>query len=389
MRFVLFKGESQYGSLRLHIDQLGAALAALDQEVRVLDLSHPESTAAIQATLLDPPDCYLGMGGVGVDLKNGSGQSIYDLLGVTYVQMHVDCPIHHTGRLTVPVQRNIAFFLDRTHVDFVMAWPAAAPSMIGFLPPGANEASEPVDTSDEAFAKRDIPILFTGTYRGAPETPWRNLPEGGLRFVMDEVAQRMAADGRLPILDALQATMVRIGAELTPDLIDQFAPLLSGVQFFAEAYHRNALLEMLGANGVPLQVYGRGWEPLAERFPWFKYGGVGSFEETLGLLRRAKIVLNTNNGFVSGGHERVFSAMCGGAAVLSDDSKYYLEAFTPGEISLFAWDDLESVPAQLGALLSDKAGLAAMARAGHARATAEHNWLTRAVAIVEAVKQAA
>ena len=47
----------------------------------------------------------------------------------------------------------------------------------------------------------------------------------------------------------------------------------------------------------------------------------------LHLLRRARIVLNINNGFVAGGHERVFTAMCAGAAVFSEASRYYADVF--------------------------------------------------------------
>lgn len=390
MRFVLFKGQSQYGSLRLHIDQLASALNAQGHQVAIVDLTQPEGMDLLKATFHAPPDCYLGMGGVGVDLKTGAGESIYDLLNATFVQVHVDHPIHHAGRLTVPVKRNVAFFLDRSHVQFVNAWTAAKPSHAAFLPPGANELAEPVDVSDEAFARRDIPILFTGTYRGQPATPWRDLPEGALRNVLENVALQMAGDATLPILDALKATMTLIGGDLSPQLLSQFAPLLNGPQFFAEAYHRNALLETLGKNGVPVRVYGVGWRPLVDRFPSFDYGGVGSFEETLQLLRRAKIVLNTNNGFVSGGHERVFAAMCGGAAVVSDETSYYAEAFQPDrEIALFSWKKLGDLPARLGALLSDQPRLAAMARAGHARARADHTWAARAQVLVNTVQQAA
>jgi hypothetical protein len=88
--------------------------------------------------------------------------------------------------------------------------------------------------------------------------------------------------------------------------------LLRAPQAFAVAYHRDRFLQTLGEVGAPLTAYGSGWEPMAERHPSFDYGRVGSVEETLSLIRRSRILLNTNNGFVAGGHERVFTAMCGG-----------------------------------------------------------------------------
>ena len=41
-------------------------------------------------------------------------------------------------------------------------------AQLAFCPPGANELPDAADLSDAAFAARDIPAMFTGTYRGAP-----------------------------------------------------------------------------------------------------------------------------------------------------------------------------------------------------------------------------
>jgi len=390
VRFILYKGQGQYGSLRLHIDELNAALVELGHESRIIDLVAEDAAAQLNASFQDPPDCYFGISGIGSDAML-DGASAYDRLGRPYAALYVDHPAHHLGRLSTPIARNIAFFLDRSHVQFMSAWSKGRSfAQLGFLPPGANELAEPPDLSDEAFARRDIPLLFTGTYRGPPAAPWRSEGESPARSVMEAMAQLMASDARLPLLDALRQTLTRLyKADLTPQLLEEFLPLLSQVQFFAEAYHRDRLLRTLGEAGVPLTVYGSGWEPLAAAYPSFSYGGVGSFEETLHLLRRARLVLNTNNGFVQGGHERVFTAMAAGAAVISDDNRYYQEAFKPGrEIALFPWSKMAGVPGQIQGLLADPTALGAMARAGARRAMADHRWSSRAARLVKAVKQA-
>ena len=390
MRFILYKGQGQYGSLRLHIDQLAAALVGLGHEAQVIDLTAPDALAQVEATYPAPPDCYFGISGIGSDVMV-DGVSAYDRLGRPYASLYVDHPVHHQGRLATPIARNIAFFLDRTHVQFMTTWSKGRGfAQLGFMPPGANELPEPPDLSDAAFAARDIPLLFTGTYRGPPTMPWRQEADSPARTVLEAMAELMAADARLPLLDALRGALAaRFKADLTPQLLDDFLPLLSQPQYFAEAYHRDRLLRALGEAGTPLTVYGSGWEPLAADYPAWTYGGVGSFEETLSLLRRTRLVLNTNNGFVQGGHERVFTAMAGGAAVISDDNRYYQEAFRPGrEIALFPWAKLDKVPGQIEALLGDESALAAMARAGAKRTLADHRWTTRAARLVKAVKQA-
>ena len=389
MRIVLFKGQSQYGSLRLHADQLAAALLDQGHDIRTVDLAADDPIAAINAVLADPPEAFFGFSGVGGDLQV-DGRSIYDALGVVYASLYVDHPLHHLARLSIPIQRKVALFLDRSHVQFMSAWGQGRSfRQIGFLPCGANQLGEPPDTSDAAFAARDIPLLFTGTYRGPPTAPWADWPQSPARELVQDMAGQMCADGRLAILDALKQSLAKQGGALNSELLDQVAPLMQSVQAYAEAYHRDRLLNLLGAASVPVRVYGVGWEPMAVRYPSYDYGGVGSFEETLSLLRRTRLVLNTNNGFVAGGHERVFTAMSAGAAVLSDQSRYYAEAFKDGrEIATFAWDALEAVPRQITSLLADEAGLAALARAGAKKALAEHQWRDRAARLVKTIKLA-
>lgn len=388
MRFALIKGQSQYGSLRLHIDQLANALTALGHEARIVDMTADDRQAQVNLVTSDPPDCVFSFSGIGGDLKIGD-QSAYDYLGVTLATLYVDHPVHHYARLEAKIRKSVAFFLDRSHLQFVNASPLARNySQLGLLPPGANELPDLPDISDEAFARRDIPLMFTGTYRGAPQAPWRDWPESPARNLAESIAERMAADARLPVLDALRQVLKPMGAELTPQLFTDIAHLLSGPQFFAEAYHRDAVLNALGRAGLPLHVWGNGWEPLAERYPSFVYGGVGSFAETLHTLRRAQVVLNINNGFVAGGHERVFTAMCAGAAVFSDANRFYEEAFKEGrEIVTFAWPKLASAPDQLAALVADPDRAAQIARAGARRAQADHRWTERAGRLVKAVKQ--
>jgi hypothetical protein len=389
LRFALIKGHSQYGSLRLHVDQLAQALGEVGHEARVADMMAEDRQAQLVAAIADPPDCFVGFSGVGCDLKIGEA-SAYDALGCAYASLYVDNPVHHLPRIRTPIRKHVALFLDRSHLQFVRASPFARDfAQLGFVPPGANELPESPDLSDEAFSRRDIPLMFTGTYRGAPQTPWRLWPECPARTVSEGIAERMAADARTPILDATRAVLKQMGAELTPQLFPDIASLLSAPQLFAEAYHRDAVLRALGHAGLPLHIWGNGWEPLAERYPAFVYGGVGSFAETLHTLRRARVVLNINNGFVAGGHERVFTAMCAGAAVFSDANPYYEEAFKEGrEIVTFAWPKLAAAPDQLAELVAAPDRAAAIARAGAKRAMAEHRWSDRAQRLVTAVKAA-
>ncbi len=385
MRFVLVKGESQYGSLRLHIDQLAAALATNGDIAEVVDLTVADATRRLISATAQPTDCVFGLNGVGGEAAMPG--RIFERPHFVYASLYVDHPVHHLERLSAAIPRQAVFFLDRSHVDFVRRWATPdAFAHVGFLPPGANTLPDPVDTSDAAFAARDISLLFTGTYRGAPGEPWADWPQSPARTLVTETAGRMTARGRTALLGAAEATLSAAGGVLTPQLIREAAPLLALAQAHVEASLRHRVLVALGEAGVAVEVRGAGWEPLCAAYPSFHHGGLGSFEETLGLLRRTRLVLNINNGFVAGGHERVFTALCAGAAVVSEASDYYDEAFGPDELMTYDIDRPDEIAARLNNLAADVGGQAALARAGHARAEADHQWTNRASVLVAAVR---
>jgi hypothetical protein len=385
MRFLLVKAQSQYGSLRLHVDQLAAALTELGEDVRVVDTMAPFGTAAyVCATVVDGADCVFTFGGV-------FGQEygpVFKKFGITFASLYVDNPVHHLPRLEPPKAQYIAFFLDRTHQAFMQAMDETeAFAHLGFLPPGANTLPEPVDVSREAYGARDIPILFSGTYRGPPERTWLDMPTAVCNL-LDAVAERMVADGSLWIGAALKEALQSGGIALTPDFLRSIAPVLRFVQSFAEAYHRNTFLEVVGAAGVAITTVGKGWPDLCARFPSFSYLGEGSFEETLALLRRTRVVINVNNGFVSGGHERVFAAMAAGAAVFSETSLFYDEVFVAGkDLITFKTPVQAEVATRLQQLADDPHLGAAIAANGHAKTLANHMWTNRALQVVEVVRR--
>src|SRR6202012_3151372 len=90
-----------------------------------------------------------------------------------------------------------------------------------------------------------------------------------------------------------------------------------------------------------LHVCGAGWEPHLHRFKTVTYHGPVGMTRMVELMRQSRLVLNTNGNFGAGSHERPFSASLAGAATFSDFSRYYADAFIPGEnIALFSWLDL-------------------------------------------------
>ncbi|TWB38548.1 glycosyltransferase family protein [Nitrospirillum pindoramense] len=388
MRIVLLKGQSQYGSLRLHIDQLAAAFAAMGHEAIVVDLAAPDGVARLNAALARPVQFFYALNSMGVDLRVGD-RSLYDVADALFMTLHVDHPVHLWSRLETKMDRRfVVSFLDETHVKLARdCFPPDHFAALSLMPPGANTSIPPVMPDERQLfqrweADRDIPLLFTGTYRGMPQRGWRGAERNFVTTLFDDAADLALSQDTLALEDAIDQVLATRDTCLPPASRTQLIQKSREVYQYVEAYRRHQLLVTLNRAGVPLVVYGKGWED--RPFPAFDWRGEGSFEQTLGLLRRTRLVLNSNNNFVAGGHERVFAAQINGAAVLSDTSRYYDRHYADGRDMLFyRWTALDTLPARVEAALAGPAGLAAIARAGFHQAATHHTWDARARHIID------
>jgi Glycosyl transferases group 1 len=135
---------------------------------------------------------------------------------------------------------------------------------------------------------------------------------------------------------------------------------------------REQVLRALGQAGIAVDVWGMGWDQLREREP-HRFHDPVPFDQILALYRRAKVVLHVGPNFPCGSHERVFSAMMAGAAVLCDRNPYWEETLT-GRCAMY---DLDDLPSLARALLNDRGRRTALAAAGRAEAFASHTWMVR------------
>ncbi|MEA1674352.1 glycosyltransferase [Nitrospirillum sp. BR 11163] len=388
MRIVLFKGQSQYGSLRLHIDQLAAAFTAMGHEAIVIDLAAPDGVARLNAALSRHVQFFYALNSMGVDLRVGD-QTLFDAVDSVFITLHVDHPVHLWPRLETKMDRRfVVSFLDETHVKLTRdCFPPGHFAALSLMPPGANTSIPPAMPDEDTLfrdwaERRDIPLLFTGTYRGTPQRGWHGAERNFVTTLFDDAADLALSQDTLALEDAIDQVLAARDTSLSPAARTQLICKSREVYQYVEAYRRHQMLATLNAAGVPLVVYGKGWEN--RPFPAFDWRGEGSFEETLRLLRRTRLVLNSNNNFVAGGHERVFAAQINGAAVVSDTSRYYDRHYADGRDMLFyRWTALDALLTRIEAALADPGGLAAVAQAGFRQATTHHTWDVRARHILD------
>ena len=231
--------------------------------------------------------------------------------------------------------------------------------------------------------ERDIPVIFTGSFRGQPHRRWSEYPKA-IRDILDDVSEYILSEDHVPIEKAVDYVLDRKTLNLSSAFRLKFDQILHYVQFYIHDTRRFQFMKTLGEAGVPVEIYGQGWEEWVQTWKSFTLRAEGTVEETLGLMQRARICLNTNTHFVNGGHERVFSAMGNGAAVVTDSSLYYKEEFIEdNELVMYSWTKLDDAPHKIMNLLNHPEQNWKIACAGRSKVLKKHSWASRVEQFLE------
>ena len=265
---------------------------------------------------------------------NGNGKE-YSSPKRPLLSILVDHPLHHGPRLTDASHIHYTV-CDRSHHFFLKKNYSSLQSH--FLPLPGFQAPE------NKKVKREKGLTFFGTFSpyNEIEIRWQKYPP----FLKDLIytCTRMVSD-RYPLpCHKASAILLEQMHHKAPKEVQELRPLLS---LEAEAYARNYLrfqcLKTLDDAGIPVDIYGNGWETCS-----FKHHNIKAalpFKETLSLMQTYKIVLNISPFFPHGSHERVASAILNGSFSLTNSSSYLKELyFTHPYIHYYNWQDLDQLP---------------------------------------------
>lgn len=384
-RVVLFKGQSNYGALRVHIDQLAGALRQLGHDAVVIDLLAYNAIHLLNQTIKRQCDLFFAFNGIGCDIGSDN-QLLYNALDVPFMAALVDHPNCHISRLDTKLKHYLVTCLDRSHIKFLDSrYGSDHLAFKSFLVPGGNVSSNyQVETTyDEFIEKRTIPILFTGSFHGEAKRGWLDFPKSIVNL-LDQVAEYTLVHDMMPLEDSLDYILSVSNIGISSKVKKKLDMLMHQVQHFVHHTRRFKFVKTLGEAGVPVAVYGQGWEPWLDKWTSFTLYEEGKVEDTLDNLHKAKICLNTNTHFVNGGHERVFNAMINGATIFTDQSKYYNEIFVDDEeIITYTWSKLDEVPEKLFSLIENPEKIYKISQAAKRKVDKDHTWKNRAEQIID------
>lgn len=308
----------------------------------------------------------------------GAPRTVWEQYGMRYVNILVDHPMYfHTKLLCAPAGMRL-FCIDREHVRYVRRFYPGIRAE--FLPVAGNELLP--DMPPLPFEKRRYDLVFTANY-----------------VCFDDLAPRLAVQGPeyevfyRGILDDLiagpdqsvDAVMERhivkeLGACSDADKRSAMAGMAL-IDLCVRAYFRERILQELVDADLTVHVFGADWERMPCKKPrnLILHGGQVDSAACVQAVREAKLSLNVMPWFKDGAHDRVFTAMLQGTAVLTDDSRYLREKFTDGkELVFYALSSVAPLPGLVYDLLRDEERLGRIAMEGYRAAGKRHTWGERA-----------
>src|SRR5262249_21777817 len=154
------------------------------------------------------------------------------------------------------------------------------------------------DSVDAFVARRPIAVLWSGGFQ-KPQAPWKDV-EGPARQLLQDALDLALSVEWMPPHEALDRVLTERGLDLMQPEIRSAREIAALVDIEVRVARRFAFLEAVAETGVPLTIVGAGWEGELHRFKNATFEGPVEMTRMVELMRRSRVVLNTNGNFGGG-----------------------------------------------------------------------------------------
>ena len=374
-RILIIKGASQYNAARSFCDEIQQSFCNMGNLVTMLDLTTFPDTD--RTDLFDQYDMIFSLDVTGIELYNTMNVRPF------FWTFLIDPPIYLNERLKQINSDVMVSCIDRRHVSYIDRYYKNVPWTC-FMPHGGvtGEVPHQIPFSDKKY---DAVIL--GSLQNIDTV---NSVINSLKNSYDPMAGSIIDEALSNPNDALEAVAHRIihgsGADFDDNMFREFMYIIRGIDALRRYYKRAALIKNLNREGIAIDIWGDGWEPLVEECPdrsKIKLHGNVSYNEAKYIIRDSRILINDMPPYYEGSHERVFVAMQCGTIAASDRSTFFEECFEDDrDILFYDTEDIQRLASRINELLNDPVKAGNIIENSSALSH-RHTWDSRANAILE------
>lgn len=330
---------------------------------------------------------FIGISGEEI-FREDNGSTIWENREMPCLNMIVDHPLYYHSKLEHPLPNMKIFCVDRNHVSYMRRFYPGVET--AFLPLAGNVIL-PEQGEAIPYEKRPYELVFTGNYTPLDDIYRRigALPKDYRKFY-GEIIEDSIAHPSVSLDRILEEHICRELGEVSDK---EKRAAIAGMVFIdicIRSHFRGEVIKILADEGVPIHVFGAGWDRLSCKKPGYiiQNGGIADSKTCARAIGSAKLSLNLMPWFKDGAHDRVFTAMLQGAVSLTDDSKYLREAFCSGEeLVFFSLEEREKLPEIVKDVLAHPETAMDIAEKGRRMALSCHTWKQRAEILWEELRQ--
>jgi len=324
------------------------------------------------ATLNEPPDFTLGYNGAP---QHASGILLCDLIE----RPHICCLVDLAYRYQYLTESSY-IHMGCNDLFSERMFREQGFSQAFFLPvAGDTDQIIPV----EQYRSMDLVLMATFIdYEGRRST-WSEHFDQPMVNVLNQAVELIFAGESLALIEAFQLSYndaLKRGEELYihPQIIQS---ALESLELYVRGRDRADLVRAI--TQLPIHIYegsidSLGWKEYLNKQSNIIYHPPVSFEESLKVFSKAKIVLNSSPHTRHGASERVFNALARGAVPLTNYNDYMSSVFAAEkEILFFENKHLDLLEPLLEKYLDDNVLRNAIAKAGQKKVLQHHGWDNR------------
>ncbi len=394
-----------YDTIDLFIASFAAAFEEFGCFCHIIDIREKETAMKDLKKLLEEQtlDAVVTFNNIGYNLSFSDGATIWEAQGIPFFNILMDHPFHYDRALLHAPSTSVVFATDRNHVGYLRRfYPKLA--RVDFIPHAGMEAdiTKPAQAGDchlcgrgggyhPAMEERPIEVLYAGglsKYVAEGLVPdLGEITEFDAFALTKEVLCELMNHPHKTTEQAIEEYLISIGRKYEDGELCRWITNLRFIDSYAASYYREQAVRLLAEAGIPVTVFGGGWDccEWADN-PNLIYGGKVLAPQVLELMNHAKIVLNTMTWYKNGIHDRIINGMLAKSLVVTDGSAYLEEEMAEQKsrcLEMFALPQIEALPGRVEELLRRPEEMEEIAQNGYCYARERHTWGQRAKYILE------
>jgi hypothetical protein len=206
MRLLFLKALDDAHLYTVSVEAMVAAARGLGVEAQVFD-PHGDAHHYVEHLAQGRFDAVVSFGGFLGALTRADGASIYDLLGVTFVQWAFDHPVYLSHQMLAPSARRRCVWAHPSHVAFARALGVEGLHAVGLA------GAAPPKVPPRPWAARDTPLLLAARWNGRPVRAWETLEDSPAKRLLDGLTERLIEARDASLLAAYTGACAALGIE--------------------------------------------------------------------------------------------------------------------------------------------------------------------------------